>query len=137
MEKSKLISVFIAKLKVAYPNYFNKITNDDLVLLISMYQEMLGNYNENILNEVAKKIIETKKYMPTIAEILEMCNSTKIMVRNEIIEKMIEDGYFKGTQEIDKVYLWLNEGIIPKWLQNDMLKYHNLIIQKNEKLIEG
>ena len=136
MEQSKLISVFIAKLKMAFPNYFKDISNEDLLEMVALYQEMLGSYNEATLNEVAKKIITTKKYMPSIAEILEICENTKVYVQNEIVEYMIQEGYFKSPNEIDKIYMWLGEGIIPKWFKEDMKKYYNKMIG-TKKLIEG
>ena len=136
MEQSKLISVFIAKLKMAFPNYFKDISNEDLLEMVALYQEMLGSYNEATLNEVAKKIITTKKYMPSIAEILEICENTKVYVQNEIVEYMIQEGYFKSPNEIDKIYMWLGEGIIPKWFKEDMKKYYSKMIG-TKKLIEG
>lgn len=136
MEQSKLISVFIAKLKMAFPNYFKDISNEDLLEMVALYQEMLGSYNEATLNEVAKKIITTKKYMPSIAEILEICENTKVYVQNEIVEYMIQEGYFKSPNEIDKIYMWLGEGIIPKWFKEDMKKYYSKMIG-TKNLIEG
>ena len=94
-DKSKLISSFIAKLKMAYPYYFKDFNEEDTLDMVMMYQEMLGSYNEATLNEVAKKIITTKKSMPSIAEILEICENTKVYVQNEIVEYMIQEGYFK------------------------------------------
>lgn len=136
MEQSKLISVFIAKLKMAYPNYFKELSYEQVLDLIALYQEMLGNYNEQTLNKVAKEIIKTKKYMPSISEIIELCDNCKVRVQNEIVEKMIEDGYFKSPREIDKIYMWLEEGIIPKWFKEDMMKYYNKMIE-TKNLIEG
>ena len=56
-----------------------------------MYEEMLGNYNQETLDVVAKEIIKTKKYMPSISEIIELCEEKKVHIRNEIVEKMIDD----------------------------------------------
>ena len=138
MEKSKKISKFIAKLKPFYPKYFNDLKKEDFVILTNTYNEMLGSYSEEALNEVAKDIIKTKKYMPSISEIIELCDSTKTRVRNEIVEKMIKDDYFKDPREIDKIYMWLEEGIIPEWFKKDMMKYYNQMIDtKNQKLIES
>lgn len=136
METSKSISLLIAKLKVAYPSYFRNLSSEDLLQLISMYQDSLGSYNNQVLEEATKTIIKTKKYMPTIAEIIEICDSTKVIVRNEIIEFMIKDGYFKNQREIEKTYNWLEKGIIPSWLKNDMYKYYSKMNDCN-KLLES
>lgn len=136
MKEDKKISLFISKLKIVYPRYFNELKNEDFMGLLNMLEEVLKDYKEETLNEVAKTIIKTKKYMPSISEILELCDNTKIKVRNEIVEKMINDNYFKSPQEIDKVYIWLEEGIIPEWFRKDMMKYYNKMID-NKLLIEG
>lgn len=128
MENKKKISMFLTKLKLAYPRYFKELEKEDFIGLSNMLEEMLGNYNEQVLNEVAKKIITTKKYMPTVAEILEVCEETKMYIKNEIVEYMIKDGYFKSPQEIDKIYMWMSEGIIPNWFKIDMMKYYNKMI---------
>ena len=136
MKKSKKISSFIATLKIAYPRYFNGMINEDFISFTNMLEDMLGNYNEQTLDKVAKEIIKTKKYMPSMSEIIELCDNCKIYVQNEIVEYMIKDGYFHSPREIEKVYLWLEEGIIPAWLKEDMKKYYSKMIE-NKKLIEG
>lgn len=136
MEKSKKISSFIATLKVAYQRYFNEMKNEDFVSFTNMLEDMLGNYSEEILNKVAKDIIKTKKYMPSLSEIIELCDNCKIHVQNEIVEYMIKDGYFHSPREIEKVYLWLEEGLIPAWFKEDMKKYYSKMIG-TKNLIEG
>lgn len=72
MEASKLVSVIIANLKVAYPYYFKDLTDEEFVGLISLYQEMFSNLNENAIMIAIKKIIKKNKYMPSISEILDV-----------------------------------------------------------------
>ena len=136
MKKSKKISSFIATLKIAYPRYFNEMINEDFVSFTNMLEDMLGNYNEQTLDKVAKDIIKTKRYMPSLSEIIELCDNCKIHIQNEIVEYMIKDGYFKAQSELEKVYLWLEEGKIPAWFKEDMKKYYSKMIE-NKKLIEG
>lgn len=136
MEKSKKISSFIATLKVAYQRYFNEMKNEDFVSFTNMLEDMLGNYSEEILNKVAKDIIKTKKFMPSISEIIDLCDNCKVYVQNEIVDYMIQDGYFKAQSELEKVYLWLEEGKIPKWFKEDMKKYYSKMIG-TKNLIEG
>lgn len=137
MENKKKISLFLTKLKLAYPRYFKELENEDFIGLSNMLEELLSNYSEIILNEVAKEIIKTKRYMPSVAEILDICENTKVYVRNEIVEEMIKDGYFKSPLEIDKIYMWMGEGIIPEWFRKDMMKYYNKMIESKNLLIEG
>lgn len=136
MEQSKLISGAIAKLKIAYPYYFEKLSDVEFLGLISMYQEQIVGYSEATLMSALKKIISRSKFMPTIADILEECKKEQKSYLETIIEKMENGGYFKDTMEIEKVYIWLEKGIIPKWLREDMNKYgYYEIATKEQKLL--
>ena len=142
MEQSKLISVVIARLKIAYPYYFKELTMEELAGLVSMYQEELSIYNEPTLMNAIKSIIRKNKFMPTLKEILDECELCKTTQKNIVIERMIKAGYFKDPKEIDKTYKFLEEGIIPNWLLEDMKKYgyedsHNLISTNSSKMLNN
>ncbi|MDO4394894.1 MAG: replicative helicase loader/inhibitor [Mycoplasmatota bacterium] len=123
MEHSKLISGMIAKFKIAYPYYFKDLKNEELIGMISMFQEELSGYNELTISNATKSIIRNNKFMPTLKEIIDECEKAKTYKTNAVIEKMIKAGYFKDPREIDKTYKFIEEGIIPDWLVEDMKKY--------------
>lgn len=134
----KDITRFIMILKTAYQYAFKDMSKEETQNIVSLYQEMLSEYNSETLEIVAKEIIKTKKYLPSISEIINLCEENKVYKRNEIIEQMINDGYFKSPQEIEKIYKWISEGIIPSWLKEDMKKYYSLGLgTKERKLIES
>lgn len=135
MEQSKLINSVMVRLKLAYPSYFNTLSNEELIILTKVYQEELSSFNENTLTKAIKNIIRNSKYMPTLKDILDECNKFKNHNLNAIIERMKREGYFKNANEIDKIYQWLNEGIIPEWLKNEMKKYISKEITTNETLL--
>lgn len=136
MEKSKLISNLIAKLKVAYPYYFDKLNNDMFLGLVALYQEHLSSFNEQTLKKAFNSIIHKNKFMPSLSEIIEECEKNITYNRNYVIEKMIDNGYFTNSREIEKTYHFLEEGIIPKWLQKDMREYEQrLLAKENLKMI--
>lgn len=142
MEQSKLVSTIIAKFKIAYPYYFKDLTLEELAGLVSMYQEELSVYSELILSIAVKSIIRKNKFMPTLKEIIDACELCRVTQKNITIEKMIKAGYFKDSREIDKAYKFVEEGIIPKWLLEDMKKYgyedgHNLISADSNKMLGG
>ena len=126
METSNLISSVILKLKLAYPSYFNKLTDEELIALAQMYKDELSSYNEKTLNIAIKNLIRTSKYMPSLNEIIQECESNKTHNANTIIERMKKDGYFKSASELDKAYMWLAKGIIPTWLKEDMKAYQQV-----------
>lgn len=142
MEQSKLISVVITRLKIAYPYYFKELTMEELAGLVSMYQEELSIYNEPTLMNAIKSIIRKNKFMPTLKEILDECELCKTSQKNIVIEKMIKAGYFKDSKEIDKTYKFMEEGIIPNWLLEDMKKYgyedsHDFISTNSTKMLNA
>lgn len=139
MEQSKLISMMIAKFKIAYPYFFKDLTNEELLGMISMYQEELSEYDELTLMTVVKSIIRTNKYMPSLKELIDECEKVKIRNRNLIINRMQQDGYFKSLDEVAKAYNFLSTGIIPDWFLKDLKKYGYQSAKQlsNNNLLEG
>lgn len=134
MEQSKLISLVVAKLKVAYPYYFKELKQIEFVGLTNMYQEQIVGYTPEIVLKAIDEIIKTSKFMPSIAEILERCDSQVKTYSYDILKIMLEDGYFKrgaygeldnsqAIRNYEKATMWLSKGIIPEWLLEDMKKY--------------
>ena len=137
MDRKKIVN-FILILKTAYPYVFKDMKDEEVEKMVNLYQEMIGNYNEETLELVSKEIIKSNKYMPSLSEIIDLCEKKKIHNRNKIIELMIKEGYFKSPLEIEKVYTWIEEGIIPNWLQEDIKKYYQLGLENKElKLLES
>ncbi len=134
MEQSKLISRVIAKLRIAYPYYFKELDEEMLLGLIKMYQDQITGYTPEIVLKAIDEIIRTSKFMPTIADILEKCDSQAKTYTFDILKIMQEDGYFKrgafgelgenqAIRNYEKATMWLSKGIIPEWLLEDMKKY--------------
>lgn len=151
MEQSKLISTVIAKLRIAFPYYFKDLTMEELAGLVSMYQDFLSGYNELTINSAVKSIISKNKYMPSINELIDECENCKKSRGNLILNKMNNDGYFNrgsmcelddihANRNYEKALMWIEKGIIPSWLLEDMKKYgyaedKELITSKNSNLI--
>lgn len=134
MEQSKLISGVMAKLRIAYPYYFKDLDEELILGMVKVYQEQLVGYTSEIVLKAIDEIIRTSKFMPSIAEILEKCDSQVKTYSYDILKIMSEDGYFKrsaygelddihATRNYEKATMWLSEGIIPEWLLEDMKKY--------------
>lgn len=114
--------------------YNKQFTSQELTVWYSFFH----NINSSTFKLAIKKIAETNKYMPSIAEILTKCEETKVIQRNNIIEKMRDSGYFKNEKEIEKAYNWVQENNIPYWFKEDMKKYYQLMLENNDNLlIEG
>lgn len=148
MEQLKLISEIVMKLKTMYPYYFEKMDEMQIASLCKTYQEELSQYNEETLTSAIKEIIRTSKYMPSLNEIIEQCEKSRVHQTNKIVELMWQDGYFKkgaygelddsqAYRNYNKTLKFIEEGIIPEWLREDMKKYYNqMLTNKEVKLIE-
>lgn len=148
MEKSKLIGSLIIRLKTAYPYYFKDLKEEETLGMYAMYEEELSQYNEETLINAIKEIIRTSKYMPSLNEIIEQCEKSRVHQTNEIVELMWKDGYFKkgaygelddsqAYRNYNKTLKFIEEGIIPEWLREDMKKYYSqMLTNKEVKLIE-
>ena len=149
MEKSQLLGSLIAKLKLAYPYYFKDLSKEEVLGLYAMYEEELSNYNVDTLNKAIKEIIRNNKYMPTLKEIIDECEKCKVSRANEVVEKMWEDGYFKKSEygeiteeqayrNYNKTLKFIEDGIVPEWLKEDIKKYNVRLINNNDiKYIEN
>ena len=148
MEKSKLIGSLIIRLKTAYPYYFKDLKEEETLGMYAMYEEELSQYNEETLINAIKEIIRTSKYMPSLNEIIEQCEKSRVHQTNKIVDLMWQDGYFKkgaygelddsqAYRNYNKTLKFIEEGIIPEWLREDMKKYYNqMLTNKEVKLIE-
>lgn len=95
-----------------------------------VYYDFLQKYNYDVFRSAVTKIIETSKYLPKVADIIEACEKQKHNNQFEIIEYMKEKGYFKSPLEYDKTIHFLNEGIIPEWFKEHMKKYYDMLLKE-------
>lgn len=124
MEFTKAIKM----LSIAY----NKDFDEDAIKL--WYLNFKDIKIEILINTI-KNVIKEKKFMPTIAELLEECEKSKKQKKYEILEQMKKDGYFKDALEYDKAINWLESGVIPSWFKEDMKKYNRLMLENNKLLL--
>lgn len=87
-----------------------------------------------------------KSFMPTVHDILDKSKNINNSYYLSIINKMYNHGYFKkGIEELtdehanrnyDKSIRWIENGIIPEWLIQDIKEYEMRLKQPN-KLIQN
>lgn len=137
---------FVRCMKRLTSFYFKEISPDDL----SAWYELFRDISEEVLKNAITSIVKESKYMPNINLLLEKCNTVKNNYYLKIVERMYSDGYFKrGVKELDpehesrnyeKTIRWIEKGIIPGFLKEDMKEYmydDELVIEnKSSFLIE-
>ena len=107
---------------------------------MQMY-DFLKDYNYQTMIEAVKSIIRTSKFVPKIADLIEACENNKSTQRVEVVKYMRDSGYFKlcdygeitdehATRNYNKVMMWLERGVVPDWLQEDINYYYNKMHQE-------
>ena len=112
--------------------------------------EFVKEYDYDTFIRATKEIIRTSKFVPKIADLIEVCDKQKETKKVEVIEYMMKSGYFhKGLirqngeqimlddiqafRNYEKATRFLERGIVPDWLQRDINYYFGIMQQ--EKLI--
>lgn len=115
--------------------------------------EFVKQYDYDTFIRATKEIIRTSKFLPKIADLIEVCESQKEVKKREVIDYMRDSGYFylsyrpdhkldeaQATRNYMKVLHFIERGIIPDWLQEDINYYyqkmhHNQLGNKADKLL--
>lgn len=92
------------------------------------HYDFLKEYNYETFVSAIKNIIKTSKFLPKITELIEACESSKAMIRFDVLEYMDAMGYFKDPREFEKATHFMERDIVPKWLQEDINKYYKMMI---------
>lgn len=118
---------FTKEMKLLAMSYDKDFTEET----INFWYQNFKNINKDIFTKAVKKVIANNKYMPSIAELLDICKKEQKNVKLIVLEKMKNDNYFKTSKEYEKVIKWIEKDIIPEWLLNDMKNY----FINNQKLL--
>ena len=110
-------------------NFYNKDFNEEQ---LNEWYFFFEDVDANDFYNAIRKSAKESKFVPTINDLL----STIKRVANEkymkIVELMVKDGYFHEPKEIEKTYHFIEEGVIPAWLEEDMKKYEGKLLGVNE-----
>ena len=130
---------FAEGMKILYSCYHKDLNNDDFII----WYEMLKEIKPDVFKKTIIEICKEKSFMPTVHDILDKSKNVNNSYYLSIIDKMYNDGYFKkGYQELtdehanrnyDKVIRWIEKGIIPQFLLDDMNEYIKSKTQINNK----
>ena len=135
---------FIRCMKYLNACYSKNIDQEQL----ESWYEYFSDISYLTLNNAIKEIVIELKYFPTISQLKDKCKEINKKNILSIIEKMKESGYFKkgiieltdshALRSYEKTLMWLDEGNLPEFVENDIkefLKQNKLIEQKDKKLL--
>lgn len=94
------------------------------------HYDFLRDYSYETFVAAIKSIIKKSKFLPKITELLEECDNFKEKTKFEILEFMNSKGYFKTSNEYDKAIHFMERGIIPEWLKQDINEYYKMMKQE-------
>ena len=120
---------FISGMKKLSSFYFKELTNDQ----ISLWYEMFQDISVDVFNLAIKEISRENKFMPNANELFNKCSQLNKNNLLDLIKFMYDDGYFhrgverlsdeQARRNLDKTMMWLDKGIIPSFLKEDMQEY--------------
>lgn len=102
--------------------------------------EFVKEYDYDTFIKATKEIIRKSKFLPKIADLIEACDKYKESARKDVIDYMRSVGYFKYSaygevteehafRNYSKALRFIELGIIPDWLQEDIDYYVNQMQQ--------
>ena len=94
------------------------------------HYDFLKDYSYETFVAAIKSIIKKSKFLPKITELLEECDNCKERTKFEVLEFMKSKGYFKTSFEYDKASTFMERGIIPEWLKQDINEYYKMMKQE-------
>ena len=120
---------FISGMKKLSSFYFKELPNDQ----ISLWYEMFQDISVDVFNLAIKEISRENKFMPNANELFNKCSQLNKNNLLDLINFMYDDGYFhrgverlsdeQARRNLDKTMMWLDKGIIPSFLKEDMQEY--------------
>lgn len=102
--------------------------------------EFVKQYDYETFIKAVKELIRTSKFLPRIADLIEACEKYKNSTNKNVVDYMREVGYFKyspygevtdehASRNYSKALRFIELGIIPDWLQEDIDYYVNQMKQ--------
>lgn len=116
-------------LAISYDKDFNEET-------IKFWYQHFKDFNKEILKNAIQRTILTKKFMPSIAELLDSCKQEQKNIKISTLEEMKNNGYFKNLNEYEKAVKWVEKDIIPNWLLKDMKECYTKHLTNKKLLID-
>lgn len=102
--------------------------------------EFVKQYDYETFIKAVKELIRTSKFLPRIADLIEACEKYKNSTNKNVVDYMREVGYFKyspygevtdehASRNYSKALRFIEIGVIPDWLQEDIDYYLNQMKQ--------
>ena len=110
-----------------------------------MTMEVWYSFFEDIRADVfiaaVKSFVRNSKFAPTVTELLKHCEESKMIILNDTLKLMYQQGYFhqgvddnQAYRNYEKANQWLQRGTEPEWLKEDMRRYRRMQLGQQDQL---
>lgn len=153
-ETIKILSI----IKAAYPQWAKDLKASDAKMMVTLWNDMLQDYEYNLVQIAIKKVIATNKFPPSVAEVIEAINYIKTGGQSEMTEieawglvrKAIKNSAYNAEEEFNRLPEKIQQAIgshnvLHNWSQesingietvigsNFMRSYKQTVIRKKEE----
>lgn len=122
-------------LSVAYPKF--EVDQMTMEVWYSFFEDIRAD----VFIAAVKSFIRASTFPPKINELIQYCEDCKGIIQNETLTNMLQQGYFhQGMDDVqamrnyEKASRWLERGVEPQWLKDDMRKYYKLKLANESQL---
>ncbi|EDU35714.1 hypothetical protein CLOSPO_01879 [Clostridium sporogenes ATCC 15579] len=157
MNKEQTIKI-LSIIKAAYPQWARDLKVNDAQMMVTLWNDMLQDYEYNLVQIAIKKVIATNKFPPSVSEVIESINYIKTGGQAEMTEieawglvrRAIKNSAYHAEEEFNKLPSRIQEAIgshniLHNWSQesingietvigsNFMRSYKQTVIRKKEE----
>lgn len=99
----------MAVLKVAYPRYYQNLTQEEALQAVKLWHSMLLDYPYEVVQKSVKALIATTKFPPAVSEVIEKIQLlTKPLDLSEVeawgmVKQALRNGYYHSKEEFEKL----------------------------------
>lgn len=122
-------------LSVAYPKF--EVDQMTMEVWYSFFEDIRAD----VFIAAVKSFIRASTFPPKINELLQYCEDCKGIIQIEALSIMLQQGYFhknvddnQAMRNYEKSCRWVERGMEPQWLKDDMRKYYKLKLATESQL---
>ncbi|MFQ9519814.1 MAG: replicative helicase loader/inhibitor [Turicibacter sp.] len=122
-------------LTVAYPKF--EVDQMTMEVWYSFFEDIRAD----VFIAAVKSFVRNSKFAPTVTELLKHCEESKMIILNDTLKLMYQQGYFhqgvddnQAYRNYEKANQWLQRGTEPEWLKEDMRRYRRMQLGQHDQL---
>lgn len=122
-------------LSVTYPRF--EVDQATMEVWYSFFEDIRAD----VFIAAIKSYVRNSRFAPTVQELLSHCEESKMLILNDTLKLMYQQGYFHQGVDENQAYRnylkateWLQRGTEPEWLKEDMRRYRRAQLESSNSL---